>query len=304
MNLKNKKVWLLSALSFVLGAGLSAGVFYYKGQFNVSSFERQAKKEALSETDDYKIQTQMKVSERTPQSKIRTTLKLIDHINVNNGKPPFQEHLIHFKSRDFRNTYIRRSNFSKGDFNEVDFENSILIGVDMANASFIEANFKNAHLIRAPRNTKRVGAQSMNSLRPVLTGANFSKANFQDAVITALDLENINFTEARMQGVIFKIHKLIPVHGKPKHFTIEGYSETETFSWRWNRIPEEPYESMLHGGDVVDGSTNFSGAFLQGADLRELRALDKTQLTGAHYNNQTQFPEGFNPKEHGMILND
>ena len=310
---KNKQVGLLSGFVIVFGVGFSAGFFYYKGQFNASFVERQSTKEALSETDDYKIQTQMKVSERTPQSKIRTALKIIDNIYFENGKRLFpEEHLIHFKSRDFRNTYIRRSDFSKGNFDGADFEDSILLGVDMAEASFIEANFKNAHLIRAPRFTKRVGSGQRNSLRPQLTGANFSKANFQDAVITALDLENINFTEAQMQGVIFKIHELIPVQGKPKQFTIEGYetrtnkkmvqgkrnhftaiegySETETFSWGKQSIPEEPYESMLHGGDVVDGTTDFSGAFLQGADLRELRALDKTQLTGASYNSQTKFP--------------
>ena len=294
MNLKNKKVWLLSALSFVLGAGLSAGVFYYKGQFKESSFERQAQNEALSETDDYKIQTQMKVAERTPQSKIKTSKAAVTLVLGRTSTKPQNKKFV--GPPDFLGQSLR--SLPSGNFHRADFRSAKLINVNMSYKSFIRADFKDAELIWAPRQARQQKHENLSFEQQPLARADFTYANFQDAVIHATDLRGASFRDAKMQGVRFKTPKIKRVPGKLLHFTIEDYPDT--FFW-----PDKRYISIKNPFSWdIGSSTDFSGAYLQGADLRELEDLHLARLGGALYNSKTKFPEGFNPKEHGMILND
>ena len=274
MNLKNKKVWLLSALSFVLGAGLSAGVFYYKGQFNESSFERQAQNEALSETDDYKTQTQIKVAERTPQSKIGTAVKI-------------------YKG------FWKRGSIG-GNLKGAVIENSVLEDIVLQGKDCMGASFNNSQLIWAPRQARHHGySHSAPFDISPLTEVDFLGASFQNTVIGATDLRKVSFNRAKMQKVRFETFDIspIPSRANPRRFYI--YPGRQSYYWPEGiDIPENPFEW------IIDESTDFSGAFLQGADLSELKDLHLAQLRGAVYNSQTKFPEGFNPKEHSMILRD
>ena len=321
MNLKNKKVWLLSALSFVLGAGLSAGVFYYKGQFNESSFERQAQNEALSETDDYKIQNQMKVAERTPQSKLRTARKLIEEIEYKDIPKTAD-----YRSMRFKNRFISNSGLGGGNFDGLSFKGSSLIHNDMSGSSFKGANFNKAKLIWAPRGAASEGPYKFDWPKP-LKGSDFSNAKFQDAMIKVPDIKDVNFSGAHMQGVRFDFLPEIEIVPKSRdvgrvYFKLEGYPD-HTFFWQIQDtfygdtrivVPKNPYYkdseylewSKWKWGDnnKVNQETDFRGAFLQGADLSKIEGLHLAKLDGAKYNSNTIFPEGFNPKEHGMILND
>ena len=273
MNLKNKKVWLLSALSFVLGTGLSAGVFYYKGQFNVSSFERQAQNEALSETDDYKIQTQMKVSERTPQSKIGTVVKLSKQ-------------------------YLRRGAIEGQDLNGAIIESTTLEDVLLRGKDCIEASFKHSHFVWAPRQARQHGYPPSSAPFDVspLRKTNFTGSNFQGAVINATDLREVNFNSAKMQGIKFQTPEIRPEKGDPNVFKIVGYPGRSPYYWPEGiDIPENPFS--WH----IDRSTDFRGAWLHEADLSELKDLHLAQLEGAVYNSKTKFPEDFNPGKHGML---
>ena len=319
MNLKNKKVWLLSALSFVLGAGFSAGVFYYKGQFNVSSFERQAQNEALSETDDYKIQTQMKVSERTPQSKIGTLRKLVvieykDFSKIKN-----------YRETNFKRRTISNNSLIQRNFDELNFEGSLLINNDMSGSSFKKALFNKARLIWPPRGAAYDDSFAFMWPNP-LKGSEFYRAHFQDALIRVPDIKDVSFREARMQGVIIdvlppKIEKVFETHGRVS-FRLEGYPN-DPFFWNIREtfhgdtryvIPrgKSYYEDSEYlewskrnwGNNTVNSNTDFRGALLLRADLSTLEDLHLAQLDGAWYNNQTIFPDGFNPKAHGMLHGD
>ena len=57
-------------------------------------------------------------------------------------------------------------------------------------------------------------------------------------------------------------------------------------------------------GACLQGA-NLTGADLKGADLTAVHCLEATYLKGAKYCNdpefKTDFPVGFDPKEHGMI---
>ena len=318
MNLKNKKVWLLSALSFVLGAGLSVGVFYYKGQFKESSFERQAQNEALSETDDYKIQNQMKVAERTPQSKIGTFRKLVleykDFSKIKN-----------YRKTNFQRRTISNNGFKNRNFDELNFNGSHLINNNMREASFIRARFNKARLIWPPRGAAYDDSFAFMWPNP-LKGSNFYQARFQDALIRVPDIKDVSFRGARMQGVIIdvlppKIEKVFEAHGRVS-FRLEGYPN-DPFFWNIREtfqgdtryvIPrgKSYYEDSEYlewskrnwGDNTVNSNTDFRGASLQGADLSTLEDLHLAKLDGAKYNSNTIFPEGFNPNEHGMILID
>ena len=68
------------------------------------------------------------------------------------------------------------------------------------------------------------------------------------------------------------------------------------------------YEAKLEGANLREANlqrANLRGANLQGADLQlaNLKGADLygAKLKRAKYDNETQFPEGFNPEGHGMI---
>jgi hypothetical protein len=71
--------------------------------------------------------------------------------------------------------------------------------------------------------------------------------------------------------------------------------------WRKNNPGIIPVlsESDLRGADLRNA--NLGESDLRGADLSE-SDLRNANLRGALYTSQTQFPQGFNPIEAGMIL--
>ena len=300
---KNKQVGLLSGFVIVFGVGFSTGFFYYKGQFNTSFVERQSTNEALSETDDYKIKTQIKVSERTPQriKVVKTVLdlhnnalELIDNGNI--GR------LLKSKERiDLNERYIRKIFLDNKDLYKLNCEGSTLVGVSMRGAILRYVNFKGARLLwpQQPKISvnKDVIRRNESKFFP-LENANFSRGNFQGAVIYSVDLKGVDFTDAKMQGVLFKVPEIRrdPV---TKNFYLEGYRD-EQFPWLKESSLPPPRRSGRGFSDFSVEDADFSGAYLQGADLSELTDLHLAKLDGANYNSQTIFPDGFDPQKYGM----
>ena len=319
---KNKKVWLLSALSFVLGAGLSAGVFHYKGQFNASFVERQSTNKTLSETDDYKIQTQMKVAERTPQSKLRSfrSIKKMQKKMFKQERDRRSNMLTN--SENYTDTEITARSFSGKNFRGVSFKNTVFLSVDMKKIDFTEADFEFSKLIWSPRYTRH-GRNRPWSIKHPLKGAKFDNANFQNAVIHSVDLRDVSFKGTKMQGAEFRTPEIRSKFSiEPEDVRrVKGYSiihnnsnainamnhpevsflptQPPIFYWPDNMIPKKPHFQW-----VVDNSTDFRGAYLQWAYLKELKDLHLARLDGAVYNRQTTFPDGFDPQKYGMIRSD
>ena len=64
--------------------------------------------------------------------------------------------------------------------------------------------------------------------------------------------------------------------------------------------------NQLHLGADFRGAnfkgTNLQDSSVQGADFREAKNLNEAKWEEAEYSVNTKFPDGFNPKEHGMRL--
>ena len=58
---------------------------------------------------------------------------------------------------------------------------------------------------------------------------------------------------------------------------------------------------MLVSDDSDPVAANLSGADLRGADLRDVRNLGKVNMRTALFDENTKFPDGFDPLSHGMV---
>lgn len=82
-----------------------------------------------------------------------------------------------------------------------------------------------------------------------------------------------------------------------------GAQSGHSVDFRACKLQEADFtNAVLKEGTVFSESCNLSNAHFEGADLREVVLREDTILTGATYNAQTQFPEGFDPDEHGMRI--
>ncbi len=104
-----------------------------------------------------------------------------------------------------------------------------------------------------------------------LTNVNLSGFNLQRAILTGSDLRGANLSGANLTFATMK------------EAILEG---------------ADLQRANLFGADLTEAF--MTGSDLRGADLTEAKKLDEIFLTGARYNNDTKFPAGFDPEEHGM----
>ena len=135
-----------------------------------------------------------------------------------------------------------------------------------------------------------------------LKGANLTEANLENVNLRGADLRDANLTEANLENANLKVADLRDA--KLIRVNLRGVDLTEA----------DLRKASLTGA-------NLSGADLRGCRIRGSNFADvdfrntnltgtKTQLTGvstlrgAIYNDETKFPEGFNPKFSQMIHED
>jgi len=127
--------------------------------------------------------------------------------------------------------------------------------------------------------------------RAIFEGLDFSKADF-----TGCDLRNSVFyfsvlNDARMINV--SLVNAILVGSKMRGVDLSGsllmYSDFSKVDFSL---------ASLRGATVVGG--DFRDVEFSGADVTVV-GLDQCNLEGASYDDQTIWPENFNPEEHGLI---
>ena len=158
-----------------------------------------------------------------------------------------------------------------------DFHDQDLSGKDFSNATLNRADFSDATLKGTNFNT----ASLKNA---TFKGANIEGASFSAADLTGADMRgtagSAGFTKANVTGANF---------------------EKATFSGGGCKCRGTNFKGcIIHSGIGPDdfGKANFCGANLRGADLSSKEFIFK----GAIYDDDTAFPEGFDPKAAGMVL--
>lgn len=150
------------------------------------------------------------------------------------------------------------------------FDNASLNGADFSDATLKEARFDNASLKRA----------------------NFKDADLQGTWLTGADLTDADLTDAKGQPLCSRSHfdhaKLQRIHLTADNSTFKGADLREAIvaGYIWN--------------------CDFTGADLRGANLRGMTVPPKGQAPnrwkGALYDDDTAWPEGFDPVAEGAVL--
>lgn len=176
-----------------------------------------------------------------------------------------------------------------------DLEHTNLNNVDLSNANLAKANLKDATITEATldnallsqANLRRAwlameidDLQVENIQKTSLKGANLSGANLQDTKLGGVDLSNAN-----MSFFDLKYERDDPETGQKNQIT--------------RRILTNLRGSNLTGADLQ--GTDLRYANLRGADLSDVTINEKTDLTGAIYDEKITLPDQFADKEQEMI---
>ena len=111
--------------------------------------------------------------------------------------------------------------------------------------------------------------------------------------ITVLIIDNVN----DMNGRRAEKERLILQMGSPDHgFAIEAARQLGARRWLF----DGSLSRAILNGAILNGA-KLSGAILSGTDLRGAK-LSSTFLSGAIYDQNTIWPQGFDPEKAGAIL--
>jgi len=250
---------------FVLGAGLSAGFFYYK--------DTQVLKEYTE--SDY----QTKVAERVPQSlssAARSVLRRYDSTLMNTKRGL---RYVQFDNVDL--TASPNPKFKSGYFSGTDFSNSWFKNMNLKGI-FKKAKFKDAEFTQSDLEGVFNGAifEDARFVYVKLNG-DFIRANFQNARLTLYIKNHNSFKKAKMQGAEIDLefkddHSKVSFEGaylQGAKLKIRGFFQSE----------------------VMGASLRIEGHNVPSTASRLLN------FKGAFYDSSTIFPRGFNPEKFGMI---
>lgn len=161
-----------------------------------------------------------------------------------------------------------------------DFHDKNLTKRDFTGKVLDEADFSGATLT----NAKFEGAS--------LKGANFQDASMSTAVFRGADMTGANMGGLKVPGGIFERTNLSK--SKWDGSVLQGASKTNYQEADLRKAKLGPY---------FFNNCDFQNADLRGANLRapELRGLNHCLWKGAKYDDETAFPDGFDPKFEGMV---
>jgi uncharacterized protein YjbI with pentapeptide repeats len=232
--------------------------------------------------------------------------------------------------------FIEQADLRGADLRGADIEDMLLIGT-MYSIGFL--NTHPGTFTKGP-NFEGANFEGANLRKRCLVTGFFKKANLKGAVLEDSDLRGINLEKANLEGASLlgvKLQRLLfPLRNRRPE---EIFQISEYFR-RWSELRDNKLYIItnlkganlkgaklwlsnlqganLRGANLQDANlsmTNLQGANLQNADLSmtnlqganlkgsDLRGalLREADFIGAEYNDATQFPEGFNPEERGMV---
>ena len=151
------------------------------------------------------------------------------------------------------------------------------------------------------KNVKKVYKDQIKFATP---GIHLPGARLRGINLSGADLEEVNLSEARLQTANLSKTYLQKANLSEARLQTANLSE----AWLW--------EADLTGADLTETDlteTDLTKADLRGTKLRESKNLEKAILENAVYRKndiknggfpdllKTEFPDGFNPDQHGMI---
>lgn len=234
---------------------------------------------------------------------------------------------------DMRNMDFSGQNLNGYDFSERNLEGCVLYRTCLTDVDMHKINLKFVSLNRAVINnsiitnadlrgikSRRISILNTDISNSNLSGADLSLAELKKVKLDGAIMLNVNLWRAsiyhvslkgaNLKGAVLKSANLsFVLYDKKTNWVKAKYNLKTVFPIDFN--PEE-HDMIL---DLIDedlinmdlGEKNLSGAWLERTDLRctNLKNViydETTKWKGARYDFGTKFPDGFNPKERGMIL--
>ncbi len=142
------------------------------------------------------------------------------------------------------------------------------------------------------------GPEQENSCpKTTLAGANLQGADLKGVSLVWTNLSQVNLSQANLAGANLSwsnLYKALLKEATLVGADLQG-ANLEGANFQLANLKN----ANLRGANLL--WTNFAGAHLNGANLQNTY-LTWVNMLQAEYDHKTQFPEGFHPGEHGMIL--
>ena len=175
--------------------------------------------------------------------------------------------------------YLRRTNFNMAWFDASILDGAKLRGVSMQYADLRNSSFHGAIIDKA--HAKSVDMYIMPTFQ-------YSDMSFVD--MRSLDLRNAPLLMSRLD------------HANLSNTNLSGCLFWHSSGlWRANLYQANLSKARFLSQEYNLQDANLEKANLQDTDLRRAVFSSLTRFKGATYNDKTRFPEGFSPKEKGLI---
>ncbi len=166
---------------------------------------------------------------------------------------------------NLREAYLSQADLCEANLSETNLHRTNLFGTDLSGADLSGADLSGANLSKTDLSGADLSGADLSGAN--LSGANLSKADLNEANLWNADLSGVDLSEANLSKA----------------------NLNDAYLWQAN----------LSGANLR--RTNLSGVDLHRIDLFETD-LREAYLANALYSIKTQFPDGFNPAQHNMIL--
>jgi uncharacterized protein YjbI with pentapeptide repeats len=143
-----------------------------------------------------------------------------------------------------------------------------------------------------------------------MNGANFSNAILRSASFRTSSLKNANFKGADLTSTDFYQADLTGADlrdftGNPSL----AYTKLDKANMEGTTVLQPGFRVSFRGTNLkgakitgVFGDYDFTGADLRGANLRGCMIDQQSRFRGAIYDDDTAWPDGFDPAGHGCVL--
>ena len=187
---------------------------------------------------------------------------------------------VHFNEADLTNT-----DFSEGELKGVKFNHTQLPGAKFKGANLWEATFYDTKAPRADFSGAKLTSSHFERselYQASLQGADLSSATIRNSDMTKAVLNQADLTGINLFDVTLNSAKLIQANLSKATLTDATLTNAN-----------------LTGANLTD--TTIDRGDFRGAQLIDITVNANTKLNGSIYDDNTQFPDNFDPKAYGMI---
>jgi uncharacterized protein YjbI with pentapeptide repeats len=195
----------------------------------------------------------------------------MNQINIDSLKYKYQSGERNFANLDLSNLDLKGINLKGVNLSNANLQRTDLSDADLRESCLDEANLDRTNLIAAK-----------------LDRVSFKKASLLKSNLTQVSAVATNFDEAKIVGSVLQQADLTKANFHKAYLTISHLEEAILTNACFN-------EADLNGA-------YFEKACFNGADLRKIILVNKSNLKGAYYNELTQFDSNCNPISLGMQL--